>query len=117
MGSEARVLRGAGPVRGSSYCEGVTVDSCRFVFFLDPCNVDLVQRRIRSTALCVSLCPPEELKSYQDLKRFAAVNGEVWGGGVRRVRAMRVRVLKMSSSPRLGALLLRAPGPEVPRPP
>ncbi|XP_068181975.1 choline transporter-like protein 1 isoform X1 [Antennarius striatus] len=47
----------------------------KFVFFLDPCNIDLVQRKIRSTALCVSLCPTEELRTYQDLKRFAMVNG------------------------------------------
>ncbi|XP_031735513.1 choline transporter-like protein 1, partial [Anarrhichthys ocellatus] len=47
----------------------------KFVFFLDPCNVDIVQRKIRSMALCVSLCPTEELKTYQDLKRFAMVNG------------------------------------------
>lgn len=57
--------------------------SCRFVFFLDPCNFDIVQRRIRSMALCVSLCPTEELKTYQDLKKFAMVNGEV--GAARRV--------------------------------
>ncbi|XP_029688025.1 choline transporter-like protein 1 isoform X1 [Takifugu rubripes] len=47
----------------------------KFVFFLDPCNIDIVQRRIRSMALCVSLCPTEELKTYQDLKRFAMLNG------------------------------------------
>ncbi|KAM8848863.1 choline transporter-like protein 1 isoform 1-T1 [Synchiropus picturatus] len=47
----------------------------RFVFFLDPCNIDIVQRKIKSLALCVSLCPPEELQTYQDLKRFAMVNG------------------------------------------
>ncbi|XP_068596293.1 choline transporter-like protein 1 [Brachionichthys hirsutus] len=47
----------------------------KFVFFLDPCNIDLVQRKIRSTALCVSLCPTEELRTYQDLKRFAMLNG------------------------------------------
>ncbi|XP_068570142.1 choline transporter-like protein 1 isoform X2 [Cebidichthys violaceus] len=47
----------------------------KFVFFLDPCNVDIVQRKIRSMALCVSLCPTEELKTYQDLKRFAMLNG------------------------------------------
>lgn len=35
-------------------------------------------------ALCVSLCPTEELKTYQDLKRFAMLNGEV---GERSVRA------------------------------
>ncbi|KAM9850188.1 choline transporter-like protein 1 [Aulostomus maculatus] len=47
----------------------------KFVFFLDPCNIDIVQRKIKSTALCVSLCPSEELNTYQDLKRFAMVNG------------------------------------------
>ncbi|XP_032364689.1 choline transporter-like protein 1 isoform X1 [Etheostoma spectabile] len=47
----------------------------KFVFFLDPCNIDIVQRKIRSLALCVSLCPGEELATYQDLKRFAMLNG------------------------------------------
>lgn len=47
----------------------------RFVFFLDPCNIDIVQRKIKSMALCVTLCPTKELKTYQDLKRFAMVNG------------------------------------------
>nr|XP_046262434.1 choline transporter-like protein 1 isoform X2 [Scatophagus argus] len=47
----------------------------KFVFFLDPCNIDIVQRKIKSMALCVSLCPTEELKTYQDLKRFAMING------------------------------------------
>ncbi|XP_008419181.1 choline transporter-like protein 1 isoform X1 [Poecilia reticulata] len=47
----------------------------KFVFFLDPCNIDIVQRKIKSMALCVSLCPPEELKTHQDLKRFAMTNG------------------------------------------
>ncbi|XP_047208830.1 choline transporter-like protein 1 isoform X2 [Girardinichthys multiradiatus] len=47
----------------------------KFVFFLDPCNIDIVQRKIKSMALCVSLCPTEELKTYQDLKRFAMMNG------------------------------------------
>uniref|UniRef100_A0A3Q3KFQ7 Choline transporter-like protein n=1 Tax=Monopterus albus TaxID=43700 RepID=A0A3Q3KFQ7_MONAL len=47
----------------------------KFVFFLDPCNVDIVQRKIKSMALCVSLCPTEELQTYEDLKRFAMLNG------------------------------------------
>ncbi|KAL0974254.1 hypothetical protein UPYG_G00217750 [Umbra pygmaea] len=47
----------------------------KYVFFLDPCNIDIVQRKIKSMALCVSLCPDEELKTYQDLKRFAMENG------------------------------------------
>ncbi|XP_055745163.1 choline transporter-like protein 1 isoform X2 [Salvelinus fontinalis] len=47
----------------------------KYVFFLDPCNIDIVQRKIKSMALCVSVCPDEELKTYQDLKRFAMHNG------------------------------------------
>ncbi|XP_054649061.1 choline transporter-like protein 1 isoform X2 [Dunckerocampus dactyliophorus] len=47
----------------------------KFVFFLDPCNIDIVQRKIKSVALCVSLCPSEVLNTYQDLMRFAMVNG------------------------------------------
>ncbi|CAJ1059304.1 choline transporter-like protein 1 isoform X3 [Xyrichtys novacula] len=47
----------------------------KYVFFLDPCNIDIVQRKIKSLALCVSLCPPEQMNTYQDLKRFAMING------------------------------------------
>ncbi|XP_020511175.1 choline transporter-like protein 1 isoform X3 [Labrus bergylta] len=47
----------------------------KFVFFLDPCNIDIVQRKIKSVALCVSLCPPETMNTYQDLQRFAMING------------------------------------------
>ncbi|KAM6980359.1 choline transporter-like protein 1 [Aplochiton taeniatus] len=46
----------------------------KFVFFLDPCNIDIVQRKIKSMALCVSLCPDEEMKTYQDLRLFAMHN-------------------------------------------
>uniref|UniRef100_A0A7N8XX41 Choline transporter-like protein n=1 Tax=Mastacembelus armatus TaxID=205130 RepID=A0A7N8XX41_9TELE len=52
----------------------------KFVFFLDPCNIDIIQRKIKSMALCVSLCPTEELKTHQDLKRFAMLNGEILPG-------------------------------------
>ncbi|XP_062332454.1 choline transporter-like protein 1 isoform X2 [Osmerus eperlanus] len=47
----------------------------KYVFFLDPCNIDIVQRKIKSMALCVSLCPYEEMKTYDHLKRFAMQNG------------------------------------------
>ncbi|XP_019120735.1 choline transporter-like protein 1 isoform X2 [Larimichthys crocea] len=64
----------------NEYMEGVRLSGLdhtdrKFVFFLDPCNIDIVQRKIKSMALCVSLCPTEELKTYQDLKRFAMLNG------------------------------------------
>ncbi|XP_061642539.1 choline transporter-like protein 1 isoform X3 [Phyllopteryx taeniolatus] len=47
----------------------------KFVFFLDPCNIDIVQRKMKSVALCVSLCPPHTLHTYHDLKTFAVLNG------------------------------------------
>ncbi|XP_076585640.1 choline transporter-like protein 1 [Chaetodon auriga] len=47
----------------------------KYVFFLDPCNLDLINRRIKSIALCVSKCPAAELKTYSDLKQFALSNG------------------------------------------
>lgn len=48
----------------------------RYVFFLDPCNIDFINRKINSIALCVSKCPAGELKTYSDLKQFALNNGE-----------------------------------------
>ncbi|XP_042371182.1 choline transporter-like protein 1, partial [Plectropomus leopardus] len=47
----------------------------KYVFFLDPCNVDLINRKIKSIALCVSKCPAAELTTYSDLKQFALHNG------------------------------------------
>ncbi|XP_046900419.1 choline transporter-like protein 1 isoform X1 [Hypomesus transpacificus] len=47
----------------------------KFVFFLDPCNIDLINRRIKSIALCVSRCPDTELQTYIDVKKFALANG------------------------------------------
>uniref|UniRef100_A0A669E0S8 Choline transporter-like protein n=1 Tax=Oreochromis niloticus TaxID=8128 RepID=A0A669E0S8_ORENI len=47
----------------------------KFVFFLDPCNLDLINRKIKSIALCVSKCPSTELMTYFDLKQFALNNG------------------------------------------
>ncbi|XP_068445020.1 choline transporter-like protein 1 isoform X1 [Clinocottus analis] len=47
----------------------------KYVFFLDPCNLDLINRKIKSVALCVSKCPTAELKTHNDLKQFALSNG------------------------------------------
>uniref|UniRef100_A0A8C9W5K2 Choline transporter-like protein n=1 Tax=Scleropages formosus TaxID=113540 RepID=A0A8C9W5K2_SCLFO len=46
----------------------------KYVFFLDPCNIDLVNRKIKSMALCVSKCPDIQLDTYEDIKAFATVN-------------------------------------------
>ena len=48
----------------------------RYVFFLDPCNLDLINRKIKSVALCVTACPRQELKTLSDVQKFAEMNGE-----------------------------------------
>uniref|UniRef100_A0A8C6TYY9 Choline transporter-like protein n=1 Tax=Neogobius melanostomus TaxID=47308 RepID=A0A8C6TYY9_9GOBI len=47
----------------------------KYVFFLEPCNFDVINRRIKSIALCVSQCPNTQLQTYNDLKQFANNNG------------------------------------------
>ncbi|KAL6110690.1 slc44a1 [Pungitius sinensis] len=47
----------------------------KYVFFLDPCNLDLINRKIKSIALCVSKCPAAELMTLSDVKQFALQNG------------------------------------------
>ncbi|CAN9510388.1 unnamed protein product [Ophioblennius macclurei] len=47
----------------------------KYVFFLDPCNLDVINRKIKSIALCVSKCPATELLTYGDVKQFALNNG------------------------------------------
>ncbi|XP_074052886.1 choline transporter-like protein 1 isoform X2 [Macrotis lagotis] len=47
----------------------------KYVFFLDPCNVDLVKRKIKSIALCVAACPRHELKTIYEVQKFAEKNG------------------------------------------
>lgn len=48
----------------------------RYVFFLEPCKLDIINRKISSIALCVSKCPTAELKNYNELTQFALKNGE-----------------------------------------
>ncbi|KAI2668142.1 Choline transporter-like protein 1 [Labeo rohita] len=54
---------------------GLNHTSRKYVFFLDPCNIDILGRKIKSVALCVSKCPDAELKTYEDLTTFSTVNG------------------------------------------
>lgn len=49
----------------------------KYVFFLDPCNLDLINRKIKSVALCVSACPRQELKTLSDVQKFAENNGSL----------------------------------------
>lgn len=68
--SLAHAASGAGVATHVSPCP------LRFVFFLDPCNIDIVQRKMKSVALCVALCPPRLLHTYHDLMTFATLNGD-----------------------------------------
>uniref|UniRef100_A0A1A7WYA8 Choline transporter-like protein n=1 Tax=Iconisemion striatum TaxID=60296 RepID=A0A1A7WYA8_9TELE len=66
--------------RNNTKIEGVPLSGAdmtekKYVFFLDPCNLDLINRKIKSIALCVSQCPAAELKTYNDVKDFALNNG------------------------------------------
>ncbi|XP_073907440.1 choline transporter-like protein 1 isoform X3 [Castor canadensis] len=47
----------------------------KYVFFLDPCNLDLINRKIKSIALCVAACPTQELKTLSEVQKFAETNG------------------------------------------
>ncbi|XP_060695163.1 choline transporter-like protein 1 [Hemiscyllium ocellatum] len=47
----------------------------KYVFFLEPCNLDVVHFKIKSMALCVAKCPDIELRTLEDVKRFAVENG------------------------------------------
>nr|XP_021546786.1 choline transporter-like protein 1 isoform X4 [Neomonachus schauinslandi] len=47
----------------------------KYVFFLDPCNLDLINRKIKSVALCVTACPRQELKTLSEVQKFAEMNG------------------------------------------
>ncbi|KAI3353194.1 hypothetical protein L3Q82_019744 [Scortum barcoo] len=54
---------------------GKNMTELKYVFFLEPCKLDLMKMKIESIALCVSMCPQAELKTYNDLKQFALNNG------------------------------------------
>ncbi|KAM6940544.1 choline transporter-like protein 1 [Xenentodon cancila] len=54
---------------------GQNMTENKFVFFLEPCNIDFINRKLKSVALCVSKCPATQLNDYQDLTEFADKNG------------------------------------------
>ncbi|XP_059903230.1 choline transporter-like protein 1 [Gadus macrocephalus] len=62
------------PIKGIEL-SGLNMTENKYVFFLDPCNIDFLNRKIKSLALCVSKCPDEELKTYSDVKQFSLSNG------------------------------------------
>lgn len=76
-GSQCSLARSlAHAASGAGVATHVSPCPLRFVFFLDPCNIDIVQRKMKSVALCVALCPPRLLHTYHDLMTFATLNGD-----------------------------------------
>ncbi|XP_067839716.1 choline transporter-like protein 1 [Heptranchias perlo] len=47
----------------------------KYVFFLDPCNVDMINWKIDSIALCVAKCPETDLNTLKQVQNFATKNG------------------------------------------
>ncbi|XP_053325926.1 choline transporter-like protein 3 isoform X2 [Spea bombifrons] len=54
---------------------GQDMTNRKYVFFFDSCNLAVTNMKINSTALCVSSCPQEQLKSLEDIQLFAKNNG------------------------------------------
>ncbi|XP_078426918.1 choline transporter-like protein 1 isoform X3 [Cetorhinus maximus] len=54
---------------------GLDHTSNKYVFFLDPCNVDTVTFKIKSKALCVAKCPEMALNTLREVQNFALKNG------------------------------------------
>ncbi|CAM9159509.1 unnamed protein product [Lampetra planeri] len=54
---------------------GRNMKDLKNVFFLDPCNIDFINMKVKSIALCVSKCPAAELTTYNDLRQFALDDG------------------------------------------
>ncbi|XP_078070212.1 choline transporter-like protein 1 isoform X2 [Mustelus asterias] len=47
----------------------------KYVFFLDPCDMDTTAFRIKSKALCVAKCPYTDLNTLREIYNFAKENG------------------------------------------
>ncbi|MGH0142228.1 UNVERIFIED_CONTAM: hypothetical protein FKN15_019868 [Acipenser sinensis] len=62
-------------VEGIEY-SGLDQTKNKYVFFLDPCNLDIVKRRIKSIALCVAECPSTELHTLKEVQEFGKNNGD-----------------------------------------
>ncbi|XP_072460241.1 choline transporter-like protein 1 isoform X2 [Notamacropus eugenii] len=77
----------------------------KYVFFLDPCNVDLVKRKIKSIALCVSACPSHELKTIYEVQKFAEKNGSA-------LCSYNLKPSEYSTHPKASVLCPKLPVPE-----
>ncbi|XP_047373626.1 choline transporter-like protein 3 isoform X2 [Sciurus carolinensis] len=62
------------PVEGASL-SGQDMTLKKHVFFMNSCNLDIKDRKLGSTALCVSSCPEEQLNTLEEVQLFANTTG------------------------------------------
>ncbi|XP_032941213.1 long-chain fatty acid transport protein 6 isoform X3 [Catharus ustulatus] len=84
---------------------GLDLTQKKYVFFLDPCNIDLVHQKIKSIALCVSACPRKELKTLADIQKFAETNGST-------LCSYELQPSEYTTDPRAAKLCPKYPVPE-----
>ncbi|XP_009885509.1 PREDICTED: choline transporter-like protein 1 [Charadrius vociferus] len=84
---------------------GLDLTHKKYVFFLDPCNIDLVHQKIKSLALCVSACPRKELKTLADIQKFAETNGST-------LCSYELQPSEYTTDPRAAKLCPKYPVPE-----
>ncbi|RXM96335.1 Choline transporter-like protein 1 [Acipenser ruthenus] len=90
-------------VEGIEY-SGLDQTKNKYVFFLDPCNLDIVNRRIKSVALCVSECPSTELKTLKEVQEFGKNNGS-------KLCSYQLEVSKYTTDPESSKLCPKIPVP------
>ncbi|KAK6493938.1 choline transporter-like protein 1 [Huso huso] len=90
-------------VEGIEY-SGLDQTKNKYVFFLDPCNLDIVNRRIKSVALCVSECPSTELKTLKEVQEFGKNNGS-------KLCSYQLEVSKYTTDPESSKLCPKLPVP------
>ncbi|KAK1175079.1 choline transporter-like protein 1 [Acipenser oxyrinchus oxyrinchus] len=90
-------------VEGIEY-SGLDQTKNKYVFFLDPCNLDIVNRRIKSIALCVSACPSKELHTLKEVQEFGKNNGS-------KLCSYQLEVSKYTTDPESSKLCPKLPVP------
>ncbi|XP_008831890.1 choline transporter-like protein 3 isoform X1 [Nannospalax galili] len=62
------------PVEGAPL-SGQDMTQKKHVFFMNSCNLEVKDRWLSSTALCVSSCPEEQLNTLEEVQLFANTSG------------------------------------------
>uniref|UniRef100_UPI00398F6CDF choline transporter-like protein 1 n=1 Tax=Pristiophorus japonicus TaxID=55135 RepID=UPI00398F6CDF len=60
---------------GEDTLTGLDHTDKKYVFFLDPCNLEITNFKIKSIALCVAKCPDRDLNTLKEVQNFANDNG------------------------------------------